>query len=132
MILFNKVSKRYEGGKDALVNVNFALDPGEITFLTGHSGAGKSTLFQLLLRFYDPVSGRILVDGVDIGSASPQAVRERIGLVPQETVIFGTTARENMPDDVLAKHPKSGGLFVADPGARGLPETRYAAPLFQR
>ena len=69
---------------------------GETLAVVGPSGAGKSTLFQLLLRFYDPQSGSILVDGVDITMASPEAVRRRIGLVPQETVIFGTSARENI------------------------------------
>jgi len=62
----------------------------------GPSGAGKSTTFQLLLRFYDPAAGRILIDGVDIAQADPQAVRTRIGLVPQETVLFGASARENI------------------------------------
>ncbi len=80
----------------AIDDVTLDVSTGETLAIVGPSGAGKSTLFQLLLRFYDPVSGRILVDGVDIGSASPQAVRKRIGLVPQETVIFGTTARENI------------------------------------
>jgi ATP-binding cassette subfamily B protein len=80
----------------AIDNVTLDVTTGETMAIVGPSGAGKSTLFQLLLRFYDPVSGRILVDGVDISRAAPEAVRERIGLVPQETVIFGTTARENI------------------------------------
>jgi ATP-binding cassette subfamily B protein len=54
-------------------------------------------VFQLLLRFFDPGAGRILIDGVDIARADPSAVRAHIGLVPQETVIFGTTAREKHP-----------------------------------
>ena len=80
----------------AIDDVTLDVTTGETLAIVGPSGAGKSTLFQLLLRFYDPVSGRILVDGVDISKAAPGAVRERIGLVPQETVIFGTTARENI------------------------------------
>ena len=63
---------------------------------SGPSGAGKSTVFQLLLRFYDPASGRILIDGVDIAHADPQRCAARIGLVPQETMIFGASARENI------------------------------------
>ena len=62
----------------------------------GPSGAGKSTTFQLLLRFYDPGSGRVLIDGVDIAHGRPEQVRQRIGLVPQDTVLFGATARENI------------------------------------
>jgi ATP-binding cassette subfamily B protein len=64
--------------------------------LVGPSGAGKTTVFQLLQRFFDPQSGRILIDGIDIKAAAPQDVRGRLALVPQETVIFGDTAFENV------------------------------------
>jgi ATP-binding cassette subfamily B protein len=76
----------------------FTLDirPGERIAFVGPSGAGKSTTFQLLLRFYDPQSGRILIDGVDIKRAQPREVRSRIAVVPQDTVIFGESARENI------------------------------------
>ena len=70
--------------------------PGETVAVVGPSGAGKSTLFQLALRFYDPQAGRVLVDGVDVRDADPAAVRARIALVPQETVIFAATARDNL------------------------------------
>jgi len=72
------------------------VESGETLAIVGPSGAGKSTLFQLLLRFYDPESGHIEIDGVDISKVAPETVRARIGLVPQETVIFGTTAKENI------------------------------------
>src|SRR5690606_23376673 len=72
------------------------IEPGENIAFVGPSGAGKSTTFQLLLRFYDPFAGRVLIDGTDIVRADPRAVRERIGLVPQETVLFGASARENI------------------------------------
>jgi len=62
----------------------------------GPSGAGKSTVFQLLLRFHDPKSGRVLIDGVDVRQLDPARLREKIALVPQDPVIFGTTARENL------------------------------------
>ena len=77
---------------------DFSLDiaPGENIAFVGPSGAGKSTTFQLLLRFYDPPSGRGLIDGIDIAQARPEDVRQRIGLVPQETVLFGASARENI------------------------------------
>ncbi len=80
----------------ALDDFTLAIRPGEKVAFVGPSGAGKSTTFQLLLRFYDPQIGRICVDGVDVAKADPQAVRARIGIVPQETVIFGATARENI------------------------------------
>ena len=89
---------RYPSRPETLAIDNFNLDvvSGETLAIVGPSGAGKSTLFQLLLRFYDPESGRISIDGVDLSQAAPEAVRERIGLVPQDTVIFGTTAKENI------------------------------------
>jgi ATP-binding cassette subfamily B protein len=72
------------------------IGSGENVAIVGPSGAGKSTLIQLLLRFHDPQSGVIRIDGVNIALADPLELRRRIGLVPQETVIFGTTARENI------------------------------------
>ena len=80
----------------ALNNISFTLAPGETVALVGPSGAGKSTLLQLLLRFYDPAAGSITLDGVDITKADPRAVRRRIAIVPQNTIIFSTTARENI------------------------------------
>ena len=83
-------------GSPALSNVSLDIDPGETVAFVGPSGAGKSTSFQLLLRFYDPDSGRILIDGVDIAATDPAAVRSMIGVVPQETMIFGDSALENI------------------------------------
>ncbi len=76
--------------------VSFSVKAGEKVAVVGPSGAGKSTLFHLLLRFYDPASGVISVDGVPIREASPSDVRSRIALVPQDSVVFATTARENI------------------------------------
>ena len=80
----------------SLADVTIAVRSGETVAVVGPSGAGKSTLFQLLLRFYDPQQGRVLLDGVDIADADPDAVRARIGIVPQDTVIFSTDAMENI------------------------------------
>jgi ATP-binding cassette subfamily B protein len=80
----------------ALEDLSLTVAPGETVALVGPSGAGKSTVFQLLLRFHDPQAGRILVDGIDIASVRPTELREGIALVPQDPVIFGTTARENL------------------------------------
>ena len=89
---------RYPSRPDtpAIDGFDLGVASGETLAIVGPSGAGKSTLFQLLMRFYDPESGSIRIDGVDIRHAAPEAVRARIGLVPQETVIFGTSARENI------------------------------------
>lgn len=97
-IRFEQVVFRYPSRPETRAIDDFELEvaSGETLAVVGPSGAGKSTLFQLLLRFYDPESGSISVDGVNIAAAAPEAVRARIGLVPQETVIFGTSAKENI------------------------------------
>lgn len=80
----------------ALSGFTLAVTPGETVAVVGPSGAGKSTLFQLIQRFYDPEAGVIAVDGVDVRDADPAAVRARIAMVPQETVIFAASARDNL------------------------------------
>jgi ATP-binding cassette subfamily B protein len=110
----------------ALSDFHLQVARGETVAFVGPSGAGKSTVFQLLLRFYDPDSGRILIDGVDIAQADPRAVRAGVGLVPQETVIFGTTARENIrygrPDASNAEIEAAAQAAAADDFIRRLPE----------
>ncbi|MDO9460105.1 MAG: ABC transporter transmembrane domain-containing protein [Alphaproteobacteria bacterium] len=97
-VRFDAVRFHYPSRPDhfALDRVSFTIAPGETVALVGPSGAGKTTLLQLLLRFYDPVSGSISLDGVDITKADPQAVRQRMAIVPQDTIIFSTSARENI------------------------------------
>ncbi len=80
----------------AVHDLSFRIAPGETVAIVGPSGAGKSTIFQLLLRFYDPLRGRILLDGIDIKTADPEDLRRRINSVPQEPMIFGTTIAENI------------------------------------
>ncbi|MCO5123815.1 MAG: ABC transporter transmembrane domain-containing protein [Rhizobacter sp.] len=80
----------------ALEQVSLDVRAGETVAIVGPSGAGKSTLFQLLLRFYDARQGRVLVDGVPVREAALAALRERIGIVPQDAVIFSTSALENI------------------------------------
>ena len=115
-------------GEHALHGFSLAIEPGETVALVGPSGAGKSTVFKLLLRFYDPGSGCIRLDGVDLREADPQAVRSRIGLVPQETVIFAANARENIrygrPDALDAEVVAAARAAFADDFIQGLPE-RY-------
>ncbi len=97
-IAFDQVSFQYPSRPEqsALQNLTLRIEPGETVALVGPSGAGKSTVMQLLLRFYDPQQGRVLIDGVDLSHADPAEVRARIALVPQDTVLFGATARENI------------------------------------
>jgi len=80
----------------ALEEVRFAVSPGETVALVGPSGAGKSTMLQLLLRFHDPQAGRVVMEGVDLRALDPAALRARIALVPQDPVIFGADAFENI------------------------------------
>jgi ATP-binding cassette subfamily B protein len=80
----------------ALSHLNLDIRPGETVAIVGPSGAGKTTLFQLLLRFYDPQSGAVLLDGVDIRDLDLHLLRGAIGIVPQDTVIFSSSAMENI------------------------------------
>jgi len=80
----------------ALADFTLAVRPGERVALVGPSGAGKTTVFQLLLRYYEPDSGEILVDGVEVRRADPREVRRRFALVPQDPVIFAASVRENV------------------------------------
>ena len=80
----------------ALTDFNLQVAPGETVALVGPSGAGKSTVFQLLLRFYDTSAGQIVLDGVPLREASLSALRQRIGIVPQDSVVFSADAMENI------------------------------------
>ena len=97
-VVFDDVRFSYPTRPDHLAvdGVSFAVKAGEKVAVVGPSGAGKSTLFHLLLRFYDPASGVISVDGVPVREADPSAVRSRIALVPQDSAVFATSARENI------------------------------------
>jgi ATP-binding cassette, subfamily B, bacterial len=127
-ITFEHVTFRYPSRPDsaALHDFTLPIQPGENIAFVGPSGAGKSTTFQLLLRFYDPASGRVLIDGLDISQANPEDIRARIGLVPQETVLFGTSARENIrygrPSATDAEVETAAHAAGADSFIRELPE----------
>ncbi len=97
-VRFNNVTFHYPSRPDTAALVDFSLDvkPGETVALVGPSGAGKSTVFQMLLRFYDPESGLIECDEIDIRLADLKAVRERFAVVPQDPMIFGADGWENI------------------------------------
>jgi len=97
-VAFEAIEFRYPSRPNhkALDGFSLSVAPGETVALVGPSGAGKSTVFQLLLRFFDPDTGRVLIDGVDIRMAAPETFRQRIGLVPQDPVIFAANGWENI------------------------------------
>ncbi|WP_432761272.1 ABC transporter transmembrane domain-containing protein [Roseomonas alba] len=97
-VVFRDVTFRYPSRPEASALDHFSLtvEAGETVALVGPSGAGKTTVLTLLLRFYDPTAGAILLDGVEITQAAPEAVRGRIGLVPQDPAIFSATVAENI------------------------------------
>jgi ATP-binding cassette, subfamily B, bacterial len=119
-VAFEDVTFRYPARPDtaALIEFSLSVAPGETVALVGPSGAGKSTVLQLLLRYYDPERGVVRLDGVDIARAAPEEVRRRIGIVPQDPVIFGTTAAENIrygrPDASEAEIRAAGKAAHAD------------------
>ncbi len=97
-VVFSKVSFAYRLRPEtlALEDVNITIKPGERVALVGPSGAGKSTLFSLLLRFYDPSAGTISIEGLSTDQLAPQDLRRAIAIVPQETVVFASTAADNI------------------------------------
>jgi ATP-binding cassette, subfamily B, bacterial len=97
-LAFRNVSFAYPGREDDLVlrEVSFRVAPGEVVAIVGPSGAGKSTLFQLALRFYDPSSGVVALDDVDISTLDPADLRAEIALVPQDAFIFGASVADNI------------------------------------
>src|SRR5262249_32546831 len=83
-------------GRLALEDLDLVIEPGEVVALVGPSGSGKTTVFSLLLRFYDPTTGRVLVDGVDLRSLSLADLRRAVGIVPQDIFLFSDTVEENI------------------------------------
>lgn len=95
-VTVENVTFSYDGTHNALSNVNLEVKPGEMIAFVGPSGAGKSTIANLIPRFYDVNEGSIKIDGLDIRDVTIKSLREQIGIVPQETVLFSTTVMENI------------------------------------
>ncbi|MGI5816913.1 MAG: ABC transporter ATP-binding protein [Armatimonadota bacterium] len=95
-IVFENVSFSYLGRSPALRNITLEIKPGEIVAFAGPSGAGKTTIANLIPRLYDPTEGRVLIDGVDLQQMDPQQLRRHMSIVPQETLLFGGTVRDNI------------------------------------
>ncbi len=127
-IRFDHVGFSYPSRPETRALDDFCLEiaPGNTLAVVGPSGAGKSTSFQLLLRFYDVSSGKILVDGKDISHLDPRELRRQIGLVPQETVLFGESALENIrygrPAATDEEVRQAAVMAEADEFIRNLPE----------
>jgi ATP-binding cassette, subfamily B, bacterial len=139
-IAFEHVTFHYPSrpATPALADFSLNVAPGETVALVGPSGAGKSTVFQLLLRFYDPARGRIVLDGVSTREVTLQELRSRIGIVPQDAVIFSSSAMENIrygrpgardeeviaaaiaafAHDFIAGLPDGYGTFLGERGVR--------------
>jgi len=95
-VVFENVTFEYKPGETALQEVSMEAEPGQMVAIVGPSGAGKTTFASLLPRFYDPVAGRITLDGMDIKRVTLRSLREQIGIVPQETVLFNGTIYDNI------------------------------------
>ena len=118
-VIFDDVTFAYPTRAEAkaLTSLSFRVAPGETIAIVGPSGAGKSTVFQLLMRFYDPTLGRVVIDGVDLREADPAALRAHIALVPQDPIIFGASIAENIaygrPDAPMADIEQAAERAVA-------------------
>ena len=95
-VRFENVMFRYERDRAILKGVSFEVPPGKTVAIVGPSGAGKSTISRLMFRFYEPASGRITIDGQDINAVTQASLREKIGMVPQDTVLFNDSIAYNI------------------------------------
>ncbi|WP_413989409.1 ABC transporter transmembrane domain-containing protein [Labrys okinawensis] len=136
-ITFEKVEFAYPGQPDRPVVHGIDLDvkAGETVAIVGPSGAGKSTLFQLLLRYYDPLQGRVTLDGIALPTADPKRVRQRIAVVAQDPVVFAASARDNIrfgrADASDAEVEEAARLAAADGFIRAMPQG-YDTPIGER
>jgi ATP-binding cassette subfamily B protein len=134
---FHHVNFSYPGRPNlpVLENLSFRVAPGEKLALVGPSGAGKSTIFQLILRFYDPLSGNVTFDGVRLTDTDPASLRACIALVPQDTIVFAGSVRDNIqfgrPDASNAEIEKAAETAHASEFVRRLP-LGFETPIGER
>jgi len=95
-VTFEQIHFSYDGEKEVLSDISFAVNAGEAVALVGPSGAGKSTLMDLLIRFYDPTSGAVKIDGIDLKKVDLDSLRNLMGIVTQETILFNDTVWNNI------------------------------------
>jgi subfamily B ATP-binding cassette protein MsbA len=95
-VAFDNVTFEYKPGEPALIDISLTARPGQMVAIVGPSGAGKTTIANLIPRFYDPTAGHIAIDGIDIKTVTLASLREQIGIVPQETMLFNGTVHENI------------------------------------
>lgn len=95
-VVYDNINFSYDRDEIVLKNINLCASPGDIIALVGHSGAGKTTMVDLIPRFYDPISGRMRLDGHDLRDINLENLRSFIGIVPQETILFSGTLRDNI------------------------------------
>jgi subfamily B ATP-binding cassette protein MsbA len=95
-VVYDNVSFAYNRDEVVLKNINLTARPGEVVALVGHSGAGKTTMVDLIPRFFDPIDGRMRLDGHDLRDLKIDSLRNFIGIVPQETILFSGTLRDNI------------------------------------
>ncbi len=137
-IEFKDVSFAYSAEQPVLKGINLTINKGDVVALVGPSGSGKTTIAQLLLRFYDPVSGSILMDGTDIKTAQVSSLRSQVAVVTQETFLFNETVQANIAygrpdasledvkaaaqaayaDDFISKMPKGYQTVIGERGTR--------------
>jgi len=125
-IVFDDIRFAYNGSGDVLHNVRFEVNPGEVIALAGPSGSGKTTIANLIPRLYDPSSGAIRVDGHDLRKVTLRSLRQQIGIVPQDTVLFAGTIRDNIaygkPDATDEEIIAAARRANADEFIRALPD----------
>jgi ATP-binding cassette subfamily B protein len=126
VVEFEDVSFAYptRAARAAVSDISFTTKPGETVAIVGPSGAGKSTLFSLILRFYDPDTGTVRIDGVDLREADPREARSRVAIVPQEVTIFAASVRDNIafgrPDASQAEIEQAAKDALADEFIRSM------------
>lgn len=124
-VVFENVAFEYEPGNPVLADVSLEVRPGEMAAIVGATGAGKTTIVNLLMRFYDPTGGRVLVDGHDLRRVTQSSLRRHMGIVLQEGFLFSTTVRENI---ALGKPDATAGEIEAAARAVGLDSLIRALP----